>query len=85
MPTLPVPAPRHGPLPLLLRFADAGACGIWNVLRLPATAVPLGLTSEGGLPLGIQVVGAPGSDHLCIAVALALAKSGVARYVEPRP
>lgn len=82
VPSLPTPAPRHGPLPLLLRFADPGATGIWNVLELPATAVPLGLTASG-LPIGVQVVGAPGMDHVCIAVASALAKSGLARWCPP--
>jgi fatty acid amide hydrolase 2 len=46
---------------------------ILNVLELPVTQVPLGLTA-GGLPLGVQVAAVHGNDHLTIAVALALEK-----------
>ena len=35
---------------------------------LPVTQCPLGLTDDG-LPLGVQVVGAPGNDHVTIRVA----------------
>lgn len=65
-------APRHG-APILTPF-DWVYTGIINVLELPATAVPLGLDAEG-LPLGIQIVAAPGQDHLCIRVAQALEDS----------
>jgi fatty acid amide hydrolase 2 len=62
-------APRHGRtvgrLPLLLPLA------IFNLTRLPVTEVPLGLGRKG-LPLGVQVVAAPGNDHVSIAVALKL-------------
>ena len=63
-------APRHGPTaPLHFRFF-----GIFNVLELPATQVPLGL-SIGGLPLGVQVVAGRGRDHVTIAVALELERA----------
>jgi fatty acid amide hydrolase 2 len=48
--------------------------GIVNVLLLPATEVPLGLGREG-LPLGVQVIGRPGDDHVTIAAALELEKA----------
>jgi fatty acid amide hydrolase 2 len=65
-PSAPNVAPRHGgtvgrgwwALPML----------IWNLAAVPVTQVPLGLGSKG-LPLGVQVVAGPGSDHLSIAVA----------------
>ncbi len=44
---------------------------IFNVLELPVTQVPMGLDGAG-LPLGIQVVGGHGRDHVTIAVAQAL-------------
>ncbi|KQK78985.1 fatty-acid amide hydrolase 2-like protein [Amazona aestiva] len=44
------------------------AIAIFNVLGLPVTQCPLGLSSEG-LPLGIQLVAAPYNDHLTLAVA----------------
>lgn len=65
-------APKHG-APILTPF-DWVYTGIINVLELPATAVPLGL-DEHGLPLGVQIVAAPGQDHLCIRVAQALERS----------
>jgi fatty acid amide hydrolase 2 len=46
---------------------------ILNVLEVPVTEVPLGL-SASGLPLGVQVGAVHGNDHLTIAVALALEK-----------
>jgi fatty acid amide hydrolase 2 len=68
-PSYPTPAPRHHrPLlpPVYWMYT-----GIFNMLQLPSTQVPLGL-SPRGLPLGVQVISAPGADHRCIAVALAL-------------
>ncbi|MFO7566854.1 MAG: amidase [Enhygromyxa sp.] len=66
------PAPRHyGPL---LRPFGWTYTAIFNVLELPVTQVPMGL-SRAGLPLGIQVVGANGNDHLTIAAALELERA----------
>ncbi len=62
-------APRHG-MPLLTPI-DFSYTAIWNALELPVTQVPLGLDRQG-LPLGVQVVGQPGTDHLTLSVALAL-------------
>jgi len=65
-------APRHGvPVRWPFRWVYTG---IMNVLELPATQVPLGLSREG-LPLGVQVVGARGQDHLTIAVACELERA----------
>jgi fatty acid amide hydrolase 2 len=55
----------------LLTFPDAGFTGIFNVMQFPVTQVPLGLDTRV-LPLGVQVVGSWGNDHLTIAVAQAL-------------
>lgn len=60
------PAPRHN-VPLLLTTHWVYS-GIVNAMAFPATSVPMGL-SRKGLPLGLQVISAPGNDHLCIAVA----------------
>lgn len=62
-------APRHG-MPLLTPV-DFAYTAIWNALELPVTQVPLGLDRQG-IPLGVQVVGQPGTDHLTLSVALAL-------------
>ena len=80
-PSLLTPAPRHHEN--LLRFPDAGQCGLWNVLALPATAVPLGADPRTKLPLGFQVVGGYGCDRVTIAVAEELEKMGVAKAVTP--
>ena len=70
-PSHPVTAPRHR-VPLLHPFRYTYTA-IFNVLELPVTQVPLGLSREG-LPLGVQVVAAHGNDHLTVAVAMALEK-----------
>lgn len=63
------PAPRHrGPLLTPLDFV---CTGLFNVLELPATVVPLGF-SPAGLPLSVQVIARRGHDHLTVAVASAL-------------
>jgi Asp-tRNA(Asn)/Glu-tRNA(Gln) amidotransferase A subunit family amidase len=36
-------------------------CTLWTYLGLPAMTLPL-MTGEGGMPLGVQLVGAPGDD-----------------------
>lgn len=70
-PPYPETAPLHN-LPIVPPFKWLYTA-IFNVLKFPATAVPMGL-SEQGLPLGIQVAASTGNDHLCIAVALELEK-----------
>jgi len=65
-PTLPSPAPRHHHP--FFRPSDFSYCGIFNVLGVPVTQVPMGLGSKG-LPLGVQIVGGMYSDHLTIKVA----------------
>ena len=65
-PSHPTPAPSHN-WPLLMPFNFA-LTGIFNVLYLPVTQCPVGL-SKGGLPLGVQVVAARNNDHLTLALA----------------
>jgi len=62
-------APRHNK-PLWPPF-NWVYTAILNVMELPATQVPMGLDRRG-LPLGVQVAGNHGQDHVTIAVALAL-------------
>ena len=65
-PPFPEVAPRH--LHPLYKPAHFVYTGIINVMELPATQVPLGL-SEELLPLGVQVIARHGQDHLGLAVA----------------
>lgn len=71
-PPHPRPAPFHY-RPLLGPF-DARYTAIFNVLELPVTQVPLGL-NDAGVPLGVQVAGVHGNDHVTIAVALELERT----------
>jgi fatty acid amide hydrolase 2 len=68
-PAFPVQAFPHGTggrYPAAFVYA-----GLWNVLEMPATAVPLGLDGDG-LPLGCQVIGRRGADRVTIGVAALL-------------
>ena len=70
---------------MIFRALDFSYAGIWNMLLFPATVVPLGL-NEAGLPLGIQVIGARGQDHLTLAVACELERAfGGWRSAQVRP
>lgn len=62
-------APRHGRT--VGRPWVIAHMAIFNLAGLPVTQVPLGLDRRG-LPLGVQVAGAAGNDHVTIAVAAAL-------------
>jgi len=70
LPTHPKPAPRHHAA--LLRPFDWIYTGLLNVLHMPATQIPMGLTPQG-LPVGVQAAAAPDCDHVTIAVAQHLA------------
>lgn len=66
------PAPRHCvPLFFPLQWAMTA---IWNSMELPSTQVPLGHDAHG-LPLGVQVIGGEGGDHVTIGVALFLERA----------
>jgi fatty acid amide hydrolase 2 len=71
-PPFPKLAPKHN-RPLFAPL-DFGYTAVFNVLQNPVTEVPLGLegTGEMALPLGVQVVGVHGEDHIPIAVARVL-------------
>ncbi len=69
MPTYPTVAPRHY-APMLTPFNPAYTA-IVNVLKMPATAIPMGVDARG-LPLGVQALSVRGRDDVTIAAALAL-------------
>jgi amidase len=50
----------------------AGFPGAWNLAGLPAVCLPAGRHSVTGLPIGVQLVGAPGSERLLLGVAAEL-------------
>ena len=65
-------APKHGHA--LLPPVKWAYTAVLNPMLLPITQVPLGL-SRDGLPLGVQVVGGEGRDHVTIAVAQELERA----------
>jgi fatty acid amide hydrolase 2 len=72
-------APRHG-FPLATPL-DWIYTSIFNTLQFPVTQVPMGLDSQG-LPLGVQVVGRYGQDHVTISVAMELERA-IGGWVPP--
>lgn len=77
-PTVPVLPARAGTLvdrgmaatvPRMLPYA--GFTGPWNACGFPAVSVPAA-TTPAGLPVGVQLVGPPGSDHRLLTLAAAL-------------
>jgi fatty acid amide hydrolase 2 len=73
-------APRHDRA--LLRPLRFGYTAILNVMELPATQVPCGLSARG-LPTGVQVVAGHGGDHKTIAVARVL-EQALGGWIPPR-
>lgn len=71
-PAHPTVAPYHNePITRAFNFSYTA---IINTLGLPATAIPLGIGSEG-LPIGLQVVANVNQDRLCLAVACELERA----------
>jgi fatty acid amide hydrolase 2 len=83
-PPFPRTAPRHRGM-VLRRPWDVGCTTLFNVGENPVTVVPVD-TDARGLPVGVQIVGARGNDHLTLAAGQALedAFGGWQRPVEPR-
>lgn len=68
-PVYSVPAPRHG-----FSWGYYGLPAyppVVNAMGLPAVALPVGFNKRG-LPLGVQVIAAPGEDETALAVAAVL-------------
>ena len=70
-PTMPEIAPKLQTT--AFKGVDVAYCGLMNVLGLPSTHVPLGLTKDG-LPFGLQIISTPNNDRYCIALAVELEK-----------
>lgn len=71
LPSAPHAAPYH--YSCLLRPYNIAYFMLVNLLKVPATQVPLGKNQQD-LPIGIQVSAAPNHDALCLAVAKYLEK-----------
>lgn len=81
-PSHAVPAPPHRWS--LLRPLNFAYTAIFNTLELPVTQVPLGLCPKRRIPLGVQVVGGLGQDHVTIAVAQELERA-FGGWTPPQP
>ena len=57
--------------------------GLATALRLPATAVPAGLT-PAGLPVGVQLIGPLGGDSKTLSLAQAIDEN-VRGFIAPAP
>ena len=86
VPLLPVHAgsiARRGLLRTLPSMLPRAAMtGPWNACGFPAMNVPFGVSSDG-LPIGIQLVGAPGSDGTLLRLAASLEHA--TRWTARRP
>jgi Asp-tRNA(Asn)/Glu-tRNA(Gln) amidotransferase A subunit family amidase len=72
-PIFPMSAPRHGWTLRWLAMLTTSSYTTWvNLAGLPALAVPVGCSTRRGLPVGVQVVGMPGTEHAVLAAGLAI-------------
>ena len=58
--------------------------GLTNACYLPSTAFPSGFGKDSNMPIGLQIVGAEGSDYLCIEFARLLETELNYAYERPR-
>ena len=71
-PSYSTTAPIHG---RTLKFPlDSTFMFLPNVLEFPVTQVPLGLSESSALPMGVQIIGNHGCDHVTAAVAVEMEK-----------
>lgn len=87
-PVAAVPAFRHGERRWTIEdrevgYLDAMTYTQWaNLLGAPAASVPAGLSADG-LPIGVQVMGAPFMDAQVLAVAADIERTVGRRFVPP--
>ena len=62
------PAPAHPPPDVNRRLTMPSYAGPFNLLGYPALALPSGFSSELGLPLSAQIVGAPFAEALLVRI-----------------
>jgi amidase len=83
-PTVCEPAPRldsldpsnHAPIDLLGKMVPHMAfTEIWNATGQPAISLPIGFSEEESLPVGVQLVAAPGRDALLLSISAQLLPS----------
>jgi Asp-tRNA(Asn)/Glu-tRNA(Gln) amidotransferase A subunit family amidase len=80
-PIFPTTAPRHGWTKRAL-LTTLGYQAWVNLAGLPGIAVPIG-RSGNGLPVGVQIVGAPGAEHTILAAGLAMQRALMPEWCGP--
>jgi aspartyl-tRNA(Asn)/glutamyl-tRNA(Gln) amidotransferase subunit A len=83
-PTLPMVAPRAGLGDLVLRERMIELTLPWNVIGVPALALPCG-PAEDGLPASVQLAGRTGEDATVLAAGRLLEQGLSARAPAARP
>jgi aspartyl-tRNA(Asn)/glutamyl-tRNA(Gln) amidotransferase subunit A len=73
MPTTPVTAPRVEEFAEYLTVLSRNAIP-WSLIGFPAISVPCGTTAQG-LPVGLQIVAAPGCEATLVALGAALERA----------
>jgi len=86
----PVVAPRVGQETLLINdrsIPTKAGLGVLtqpiSCIGLPVCTVPLWPGSEPELPLGVQLIGAPWREDLCLAAGRSLEQAGIAQFRLP--
>jgi Asp-tRNA(Asn)/Glu-tRNA(Gln) amidotransferase A subunit family amidase len=75
-PVFPVTALRQGWTVRTLAVATLSSFTTWvNLAGLPALAVPVGRSARTGLPVGVQVVGVPGSEATLLAAGMVIQRA----------
>jgi aspartyl-tRNA(Asn)/glutamyl-tRNA(Gln) amidotransferase subunit A len=76
-PTVPIVAqPRgHGYDEAFTDVAEISLTHYWNWTSLPVVALPSGVGGRSGLPVGVSLIGAPGSDWDLLATGVSLQAS----------
>jgi Asp-tRNA(Asn)/Glu-tRNA(Gln) amidotransferase A subunit family amidase len=64
----------RGPAPQGTATGDPVFCSLWTLVGFPALNMPL-IESAEGLPIGVQLIGAPGRDERLLRTARSLIAS----------
>jgi len=80
-PVFPTTAPPHGYSYLGLLATTSYQTWV-NVAGLPGLALPVGF-SRGGMPVGVQLVGAPGSERTLLAAGMAVQRALMPEWAGP--
>jgi aspartyl-tRNA(Asn)/glutamyl-tRNA(Gln) amidotransferase subunit A len=88
-PTTPTPAPKIGQVTMQVggvdedvRLATTRLMRAINVLGIPALSIPSGFT-KSGLPIGLQILGAPRAEDMILRVGAAIEDATVAIARKP--